>query len=574
MITLFWCSVLSARVIITPVDEYWMPFYYLSKCDPHPTEDLCILTKVWGIGYSRGASDAYDCNGRLMPLGTLIFGKSDFTFAQTLYNSSISGASTNNPWISTSLVSPRFEYFENGMMFGGQVGTTFCEGKYGLGMRARIPYQEIRVSEICVGSISDLKGDTLEDVFQTRREIPTGGSEPITVFAARLDFVTALNEIALTAAGVPEPMVDYANVTDATGQMTIASMDITGSPGVGTNNQPSVAAIKKLDGEMPFDQRWGDYNTALVGTVSDDGSGGANNQRLRFINTPSFYVPLGNSTANQRTLFIVPEVNGVAPNQNFITTGASAILSAIQASSGGIDSSITEYISDNGLDFCNGRTIGIGDLDLEFYFSQRWELWCEQFSSEVSLGFRCSTSACLNNCKKVLLQPLGTNGHTQVRLGAMVEYEAFSWMTLEFDGYYSWVLQEREWVAAPFEGAVVKNIGPCVPAEVSWSYFIGHLNLAFYANACSGIMIGYEPYIKQSDTITLRNITAIDFLGRVEPLDASVLTQKTHVVSHGLNVEFFLGIKSGQLFGGWYHVVAGSYAPRDTGYHLGLQIFF
>ncbi len=70
-----------------------------------------------------------------------------------------------------------------------------------MGLRARLPIRDTEVSELC--SSSNITGEDLSDVFQTRLETIGGTGDttnpgPVqtnTVYAARLDFLSAINRM-------------------------------------------------------------------------------------------------------------------------------------------------------------------------------------------------------------------------------------------------------------------------------------------------------------------------------------------------------------------------------------------
>lgn len=577
------CGYVQARQILTTLPAYYAPYHYrLARYD-----DDC---KDWyfdiqGTGYYRSADQAFsDCDGTCkVPFSTLLFGASDFTLAQAFAESEVGTALATNPFVTISTLTPRFDYNEHGAVFGFDVGGKFsCEKRWHAGFRARLPIREINVQEVCGGAAggNDLVGETLSDVFRQRQETITvndivSGSN--TVFAARLDFLTALQRIAFTTTGGTEPMVFY-NDPAVGNRIGIAHQDVSGniSAGAGSlpTNNPIVAVIESTNGTVPESVRWGDVNTAITGVVGANGEGLVNLQRGRFAGDINYAPGLGTSTAAQSRLFVVPTVNDSGPNIAQTTSGSRTIQNAITTAILNLDESVTSIFELAGFDFCDGRTKGLGDLDLEFYIGYDWG--CKRPAyTDFTIGMRAPTGKRICDCLKVLQQPLGNNGHTEVRIGYQMGWDATRWVKLKGDIFYSWVLKRTENIPAAFRGATIKNLGPCVPAQVSWEYIFANLDATFFTSECCGFDFGYQLYHKRCDTIDFCQTTATDLAGRTnQPLDASVAARLTEQTQHKLRAEFFLATGACEIFTGYDYAVAGKNAPVDSDFYLGMKVAF
>ncbi len=581
-----WVQARDIRNIILP--EYAPHHYQLDRYHALDNEDKeCGFDfRVWGTGYFRVANQAFsNCDSTCrVPLSNIIFGASDFTVAQAFPNGIASGL-VDNPFVSFSTITPRYEYEEKGAVLSAEINRDFCED-YHVGLRARLPIRNTCMSEMC--SESDLQGATLQDVFQTRLETigtetpsstSTDPQQTNTVFAARLDFLSSIDRIAITANGSVQPMVNYNPAPTNTG-LTIAEQRVDVAP-TANNNQPSIAVIGRVDGSMPLDQRWGQqsgataYGTGITADVAADGSGVGNNVRGKFV-AATDYASLGGNNLAQSKLFVVPTLqNSPTPgaNINKLTEGAVAILSAIQAVQLS-NNSVTSFLKDTGIDICSGRSQGLGDLDLELYLAREW-LCDKSLLTEVQFAVRVPTADKLCDCRKVLVQPLGNNGHTELRLGVLGAYDWTSWFKVKADFAYSWVLEGCESVAAPFKGATIKNVGPCINANVKWDYLWAHIDLSFFASDCCGFNVGYEAYHKSCDTICSSQTTATDLAGNVnQPLDFSLLRKYTDATNHKIYAEGFMASGNCELFVGFGHSVAGRNSMRDADWYLGLQVTF
>lgn len=581
-LTLAGCAwgAVCAREIRTPLEVYFAPYHH--PVDIYNCDDCCVCVDVWGSAYAKVADDAWgNCGSReKVPFTQLIFGKADFRVAEAFPNATVGTALPNNPWVSISTITPRFEYQERGALFGFQIGSTFCNNVWRYGLRARLPIRDIQVNEVCGGEAggNDLIGETLTDVFQTRQETIEVGAANATnsAWAARLDFLSAINRLALDEDGNPDPMVTYPATS-----ITIAEENIgDGIPAatvVLPSNAPMVAVIKRDDGTMPEGSRWANINTTITGVVQGDGSGLANNQRGR-VASDIAYAALGASVPAQSQLFVVPTVADTTSGGEIIantTIGSNQILAAITTALGDLDDSLETFFEQTGIDFCDGRTKGLGDLDVELYLGR--DLGCSgRWWEETQLGFRCPTGERVCDCKKVIKQPGGNNGHLEIRIGETIGWMPHDRVKLKLWVSYSWALSRAENIAAPFRGATVKNLGPCINGDVKWDFFLGTFDITFMATDCCGFDIGYEGYHKRCDQISLCQDTATDLAGRTDqPLDVSVITNQTERTSHKIRSEFFMN-RGGvcELYTGYTYTVAGKNITRDTDYYLGIRVGF
>lgn len=601
-------SIVNARVVNTQLPFMAGPrpleFFHYWRNDY--SEEYLFDLNVWGAGFARSAENALGSCGNTtkVPLAALIFGKSSFTVADAFAGSSVGSALPNNPFVSISTLSPRFDYSERSALFGMSLSFQFgCDNDWQAGLRVRFPFRDINVDLTCD---SDLIGETLDDVFQTRVETIDFNPADLSleqsniVYAARLDFLSTLKQIAVNITGGSDDLVKYINNNPAqvspVGQISIAGLEV-GQDTPGSTDEPIVAVLRSNTGAVPSGTRWGNFNTTITGgTVGADGSGVPDGGRGRFVDTPNFYGPLSTNGAEQRTLFVVPTIDSTT---NLIVGGANQILGAIRSSIGELSSSVTEFLKANNVDFCDGRTKGIGDVDTEWYVGK---LFCDnRLWTEFDFGIRFPSGNKITDCGKVLQQPTGNNGHFEIRIGGALGYKINDWIRFNFDSFYSFVLRRKEVIAAPFLGATVKNlIGPCLCADVSWGYYLGHLDLTFFASDCCGVSIGYEPYVKSRDKVwknfdklttklcnqlalndaasaiisSLVTKTTTDILGNTEQIDVAVIENNTNSVAHKMKLEFFVNSGACDIFGGWANVIAGHNVAQDTDWYLGFNVHF
>ena len=583
----------TAREVRTPI-MLMEPTYLRYPVEYHHDYDQecgCWDVKVWGGAWSRDADDAFGpCGGEdKVPWTNLIFGKSSFVFSEVFFGAGGQSDFIGNPFLAVSTITPQFDYHEKGAAFGVVATTTFdyCDVDYRCGINARIPVRDIHVQSVCGGEVVELLDETLANIYQQRNEIIGTSFDPLStdkkqtnyVFAIRLDFLSQL----LRANFPNDPMVTYG--TGITNPTTIAGQTAGADVNNDLNGIPPVAVIARADGTMPFTERWGDRvvattvpagtppSTGIVATLNGDGSGVANNQRGKF-NESNDYTPLSTNIAAQSKLFVVPTLQGgVSPDNNTMSNGANQIQAAINQAIETLPVTATNFLLDNGIDFCDGRSKGLGDLQVDFYIGRNWGC-CNEYWTDLMLGFTAPTADSLDNCLQVLKQPLGNNGHWEARgtlAGGWSLYNCFKVMA---DITVSKVLSATERVAAPFVGATVKNIGPCMNARIDWWHALGHVDMTFFANDCCGFDLGYEGYHKGCDNICLCSSTAVDFFDVTHSLDATILSQGTERTAHKVRVGFFTLVNCCELFAGWSYTFAGKNISDDTDWYIKLAVNF
>lgn len=564
---------LKAREIRTPLPlqtgimQMHYPVHYHWERERCAGDCWAWESEFSGMGYYRSADKAFGtCDGQAkVPYTNLIFGKSDFTIGEAFPGGAVSIA--NNPFVNISTLSPRFEYREAGAMFFAGVTGYFdwCDNNYRLGVRGRLPVRDIEVVNTCPAG-DNLSGLTLSDVWRTQIEQNTinGTPQNVPVFAGRLDFLAQLDQIAFP----PELLVNFHDATQAN-HVTMAGVKVDEAIDL-ASGAPYVAGTFSANGAFPT-VPWGHLATDIDGVIGTDGSTtGSLNQFI----AANDYTPLSTNIAAQSHLFITPTLQGVGgANPGTLSQGATTIRNALLAAIQGIDTSVADFLKTNGISFCNGRTKGVGDLDAEIFFGRNWcndDIW-----TDLILGFRFATGKEWCNCRELLKQPAGNNKHNEVRIGLQGGYDMSSCFKFYLDGSYSWALKHRERIAAPFTGATIKNIGPCIDADIKWSYFLGHFDLSVFANECCGFDIGYELYYKRPDCVKLCNTTATTFTGVFnQPLDASIATRNTKRIAHKARVAFFSTLGDCTIEGGWQQVFAGQNITRDTDWFLKLGVRF
>lgn len=510
--------------------------------------------------YGRSASRAFDNQGYEVPLSTLFFLRSDFAVQDVIPHN----ANTFTfPLLRESILSPRITYKEHGAVLGFDIQRGI-EQNYRVGLRASIPVKEIIMSRLPNegNGTSELGGVSLRDVVGERTETINGIS--LKSFAYRLDFLSSLPFTCKDCPGNTIPLVNYSDPDfPPNNPITISNQDITEQ-----QNTP-VSALKSASGRLPS-TTWAisQIEAQALPALNQSGSNIGNTQRGRFDSSIN-YTPLGQNTANQAMLFIVPSVNDdtTAAEARVIQLHVNELLACI-----GFESE--DVFKKCGISFNSQRITGFGDLDTELYAG-----WfpADYTYLEGFIGVRWPTGKKNHTPQNVFRQPLGNNGHYEIKLGTQVLWQPCSWAALQGDvtGYF--VNFSKECIATAFTNAVVKNIGIPVTASIKWNYYILHTDLIFTPqNWCwiSGV-VGYEFYHKSCDTINFCQKTAQDCLGVQQELSGRLLSQNTRVSSHKIRGEALIEPSSWlYFFGGASKVVSGSNVPKETEWYLGFTLYY
>lgn len=606
-------SVFAARINETPIPFLNIngPYYYnyYSYFRDMDRGDWCVDVNASLGVYYRSIDESYRCGRCRVPFSTLLFGKSEFTLAEAFPNGTPPAAVTAaNPWIAISTITPRYSYDERGAVLGLDLGSqySYCDVPYHFGLRARLPVRDVSINEIC--GANNITGETLNDVYQTRIEViedlpattpPT--YETNEVFAIRLDFLNQLNVAMDSTGSLLAPGNEQPMIVASAGSIAIAGQPNAG--GTPTNfDVPAVQVLYSADG-VPVDRRWGTpvnlnanafpQNPGVLlpdngnfTVVSNDAAG-----RAYFGQAGSDYTGLLANQAVSSNLWVVPSLEGAystttgtTPNPNYdrLTQAAQSIKTAIANAVNNIDSSVQDFLNQQGISFCEGRRKGLGDLDLELYLGRNW--YCDQIYTDLIFGviFPTSKDSCSScqptNCLKLIDMPLGTNGHYQVRIAAAAGYDYCDWVKLSGYFTYNWVLRHTESIAAPFVGATIRNIGPCISARTDWEEVLGNVDLTFYATDCCGLAVGYQGYHKRCECARFCQATAIPFGGTdadAAALDANVWARYTNATAHKLRVGFFSDLGNDcNLFAGFSQVIAGNNIGRETDWYASINVAF
>lgn len=549
-------------------------------CNAGETATIITTTNKGQITIPNACSTSCEPTHR-ESLASLYFGKSTFTFEQAFANAFIPAGSAINPFVILTPVTLNVDYREQGVWFGLNLSGRFgCDKQWNTGVRIRAPYRDIKVSPLCGNPITNAavseNASNLDNLYQTRKESIEVGNVGATqnTFAARLDLLDVLNRVNFNVNGGPVPLVVYP-ATD----IQIASQNMSGGiaqAGTPTANAPSVSFIESANSKLPSSVRWADVPSNGSTVVLGNGSGLSNLERGR-VASDIPYAALSGNQAAASTLYVVPNVGGVGdPNQALLLPAANTIFTNIAAavqSMGSNGNSIADFVNQVGLNACYGNTSGFGDLNFEFFMAYDWK---DCGYLEGRLWIMAPTGVRVQNPLNIFKFPTGNNGHPEVGLGIAGGISKLQYLAFNFDAYYIWVTPAKNNVAAPFTGALVKNIGPCVPGKTSWQYGIIDLNVNFINPYCEcmGVMVGYEAWLKSHDKLKLCSTSTTDWAGNVEPLNPCVYTANSDRVANRIRTETFFNGECISTFLGFEATVSGKNIPAEIDFHIGLDIYF
>ena len=557
------------------------------------------MINPWAAGEAWHANKAFISNDTTnrQDLSGLFFGQTSFTLANIL---SPGSTSPFFPLAGIITLSPTFDSTQNTAWFGLNIEKHFgCEGQWHVGARFRIPFRDIKNT---LDSCCQLESDPSEfyavnaNELVCNSELISSTALILNSFAYRLDF---LSELPLLPNGTGK-FVNYANPAGTiAGDITIGGIDVTDADSA----VPPVQVIAIPIGLAPTgpfalrEVQGGASDPASLCLVSDQTSvdtlvsGGffvpasglpvVTGDRYVFDNATHLATTylaggLGTDPIAQAGLWVVPSAAGAEPA--FDIVGAARTIEAeFNAIVNSVDISVVSLLTQTGITFNTQRTAGPGDFDAEIYVHRDFcGCWGDWFAEGI-FGATFPTAHRDNSPNLLLLVPKGNNRHYEVKVGGIFGWQPTDWVALKADAFYSWALKRNEKVAAPFMGATVKNIGPTITAKTSWGYFYGDFDVTFMVPCVCpqlGIDVGYQPYVKQKDKISLSQTTAVDLLGNTNGLDPSVLQMNTKQISHTIKGEVFYQACSWQLFAGFNHSVAGKNAPYYADWYLGLEVYW
>jgi hypothetical protein len=563
------------HIVPTDAREFRTPIT-LAK---HPThnawctnEDNSSTWVVWTGGFFRKAGKALvnDCDSSV-PLSEIIFGATEFTAQDAFPNQT--ATDPLNPFLQTT-ISPRLKYIDRGFIIGLDVTKNYSD-EWRFGARFQLPYRKFTMENYSSrpGNSGPLGSQDAQDLLIFVDE--TVGGSTVKSFAFRLDILDGLHADCKQP-GLSVPFVNYANISFPNNPVTMANQDINPPNNfVPASERTPVTLLNSANGTLPSPP----YALTVAAAqalpcLSNSGIPLEDGERERFCPAPSNYTSFGANTALHSQVWVVPTVD---TTQGIVVREAGIIRDNVQQLLTCIQTSPEELFEECGLNVCSQTRSGLGDLDTELYAQ-----WCftEHTYLEFLFGLRFPIAGSIHNSDIIFNEPLGNNGHTEVRIGGHLHVDV-SAITLSADGAYSWVLKNQERVPAAFAGATIKNLGPEAHADIWWNYYVTHLEVRLHPpiNEYHKVeyVFGYEFYKKDRDHIEFCENQLTDCLGNFSDLCAPVLEHNTNVKSNKIYIELDYrytqpgGIGFG-VFGGFSRVISGNNVPREQEWYFGIHL--
>jgi hypothetical protein len=575
------CSTTLCREIRTPLPTRYGPFYKLFPYDKEHAEHRS--TQVWATYFNRHAEHALCKQPSCYISGTcslsnLIFGKACFSAADTVANNSpvFTGDGTNrqlkvNPFINPSIFCPNITFKDQGLMLG-MYAWHHIDSKLRVGVRVTLPVRSFKtkVKPSCIADEGPLGCPDLHNVLvQGQQDI---GGNTVRTYGYRLDFLSMLPRYCTLFPANQFPVVNYHDSSFIGQPITISNQDVTDNPLLQMSDQNPVTVVNIPVGSVPSQPLAVPIATAQS-LPPLPSSGITVTPQARFV-IGNDYTALGNNQSAQEELWVVPtaDATGLVPPAQIVQDNIDALLCCLTGCSDCL-------IERCGTSLAGSSLHGLSDLDTDFLIQYQPYRW---MYAQGCFGVRWPTGKRVNNARHPYAQPLGNNGHVELKVGGRVSFSPCAYFILNTDYYFSHVLHAEEQVAAPFVQATVKNIGPCVPANISWNYFLSHFDALFAlcTQPYIGIDVGYVFYAKSHDRVRLKTCHATDCSGNIQPLNAALLEAKTKIIMHKIRTElvydtrdYFTTIELG-FFGGYSFVFGGMNVPQDKEIHVGCTVLF
>ncbi len=504
----------------------------------------------WNSVHSREAHKAFQSHGTSSkPLSAIFFNEADFRLNQIFPNSKVPlNTEFYNPFMRVLSISPRIAYQERSVNFGARFELPVWKHKGRLGLRFFWPFRDIEIERKDSGArdsaglenVAASKLRRIEGVIQNTNQDPGAVVDAVFreeayTYGWRLDFVEAL---ALNTDFTP--MIDWENNGNP-GQITVADQAMYESMNLARAEDPRAFVVASPEGIIPFD-KFGAIIDATAPAIDPNAQVGP---RVNIQVTPLPVNLVVDPASDDK--FVGDAVNKLSyaglsddinPNENigtgnnnecdiqlrkcladrkaglWITSlhdgegrelkGSETMRTKIQQAIAQYPENAFEWMHDRGMDFDSTRRVGWGDLDIDLFYEHRFG---RDLAAEFMFGVRFPTGHGDDYSKNPFQAHTGNGDHYEIKLGSMCAWSPWDWANIKFDWYYSWVLEATETRAAAFKGACIKNIGPCVKADVDWGYFVGRLDFTLFHPKTKALSsnIGYEFYYKSEDDIDFKD---------------------------------------------------------------------
>jgi len=515
-------------------------------------------------------------------LAALFFNAESFRTSHIFENCYVrEDAKFYNPYMRVITIAPQVEYTERGVALTAAVSRSILGGKARWGMRVSVPIRHINTVRMDNGSLRDSQ---IDDVVKFQKNEAT----ELLGFAYRLDFLEAM-----PTKNFASSQVNYGS----TGGTTSGGNTYISIFGGDTRSDKS-AAIYSPEGFVPRGTRVGVFasvisDTALPATLENLSPDViytfANGQFSNLADSAS--VSVDTRVANQDKKAAVWIVSAHNSDGSYVDTSATSTISTdMKDLTSTFSFNLYEWLSDQGYQFASSTQVGLGDTDLE--------LFCEydlgdRITGGIS-GLLRAPTACgskaeeKNYAGNPYRSHLGNGRHVEVGVGTHFDVEARSWLMTHFDAQYRFAIARTEIIPGVPTGALVKNIGPDQPADVSWHSVVANADLHLCHPQTTDVtgFVGYQFYWKRHDTVRYQASSVTSWLGDTYSSTTKDYTvENTVVLSNTLaeaNTEQFAHrIKGGFTyhFSDWFSLsagggitMAGKNMPKEADCYVGCRV--
>lgn len=603
------CGTVQATEFRSPLIVERGPMRYVFE----EWEDSDYGLKVWTACYGRESHKAFMKHGtKTKPLSALFFNKSCFTLNEIFPNSCVDVATEYyNPFVGLTKLQPRITYEEKGLSLGARYAYPVYKDKGRVGLRIQVPFRKIEIEREDSGDkdtnqLDDLLTGEVVTRINSPTAAPPGDDRAIDVFAraVRMDFLqkipytsSGLTILRFDANGLPLIVGDNANWLfsrddDAQAQNRMAAI-IQSPAGTIPRDPDRLLGIHEDPvtdpTPLPADGLVGNNNAQYVfGTFT-----GVTPPNVTDVDVDYSALNINDCSSSTRAAALaatddlwITSVHKKGNGGTQFSTGSEKLWSTLDLALKNYNENAYEWLADRCFEFESETRSGLGDIDLDLFYEHQFD---EDVVGEVMIGVRIPTGYSDNYTGNPYRPHLGNGEHWEIKLGGMIAWQPLDWMNMKLDGRFAFVLEGEEKRMATFKGACVKNIGPCVKADVHWEYFVLNYDLNLFHPKTDAIscLIGYELYYKTKDSICYKarqmqswlgkkyNNTTATFVEDLRDLDSSVATKYTQAIGHKIRFESSFRInRYFEIFCGGTYTFAGKYIPRECDCHGGFVVTF
>lgn len=600
------CGGLGATEFRAPLSIEHGPMRYVIDVDEWDSTDYCL--KFWSACYGRESHKAFIKHGTNTDhLSALFFNASCFNIGQIFPGGCVDIATEYyNPFLAVTKLRPRVTYSEKGLALGARFAYPVYKNRGRLGLRVHVPFRKIEIEREDSGDKDTNQLDDLVTGEVVTREglsdfLGTNAlAKDVVARSVRMDFLQA---IPYTASKKPLLYFDANGKPEIKGDLGAIWND----PGIpNPYNERIAAVIHSPEGTIPRspDRLQGIHKkprttpppTALPadGNVSDEKQyafwSGVDYTPLNMNQTSCTDNVAAQAKASELWITSVHKTSG---GGEAFSSGSEAFWKFFDLVMKQYDGqgNIYEWLGDRGFEFESDTRSGLGDLDLDIFYEHMLN---DDMVIEAMLGIRFPTGPNDNYCCNPYKVHLGNGGHFEIRPGILFAWQPISWMNIKLDARYSFVLKNEEKRMATFKGACIKNIGPCVKADVDWEYFVVDVDFNLFHPKTDAIstVLGYQFYNKTKDHICYKcksmqswlgkkyqlkagSTTEYEWVENKQDLDPCVATKYTNAIAHRIRFETSFRITQWfELFCGGMYTFAGRHIPRECDCHGGFVVSF